>query len=326
MPYKVNSCFNDFNKNIINLDANQVLKASNSRNALIESIHFLSSNGLIPQSYPEKDIPFGSFARKTKIQPLDDIDLLICFKGCGGTWNYNDEGSISIIMPETAYILNNLCDDGHKLNSRRLIEKIKNELSRIQYYKKAELHRNKEAVTLQLSSYTWNFDIVPCFYATDDFYLIPDGNGNWKKTDPRIDQKKTTEINTLKNGKVLQLIRTMKYWKNIWWSSVPSYMFEQMILNISTSMEFNQSFSRQICTSLNSLSFQILNSVPDPKSMQGNLNTFDKDTKENLSRIALDNYNIANNARIKEITEIYQKEAIELWGTIFGKEFPGYGV
>lgn len=148
--------------------------------------------------------------------------------------------------------------------------------------------------------------------------------GIGKKTDPRIDQNRTTKINILNNGKVLQLIRTMKYWKNIYWSSVSSYMFEQMILNISTLMDFNQSFSRQICVSLNNLSNQILNSVPDPKNMQGNLNTFDYETKKSLSNKAFECFMIANDAWIKEI-ENSQKEAIELWGTIFGNEFPIYG-
>lgn len=48
-------------------------------------------------------------------------------------------------------------------------------------YSKAEMHKNQEAATLKMKSYTWNFDIVPCFYAKENFYLIPDGSGNWKK-------------------------------------------------------------------------------------------------------------------------------------------------
>jgi hypothetical protein len=72
---------------------------------------------------------------------------------------------------------------------------IKNQSS-LRDYNKAEMHRNQEAVTLQLKSYEWNYDIIPCFYANDDFYLIPDGNGNWKKTDPRIDAQRMTTVDT----------------------------------------------------------------------------------------------------------------------------------
>ncbi|MFN2423862.1 MAG: hypothetical protein ABR572_08815, partial [Cryomorphaceae bacterium] len=31
-----------------------------------------------PNDYPDKHIKFGSFARNTKIRPLDDIDLMYC--------------------------------------------------------------------------------------------------------------------------------------------------------------------------------------------------------------------------------------------------------
>ena len=57
------------------------------------------------------------------------------------------------------------------------------------------MHRNMQAITLQLSSYPWNFDIVSCFYTDAGFYLIPNGYGKWEKTDPRIDNKRTTRIN-----------------------------------------------------------------------------------------------------------------------------------
>ena len=29
--------------------------------------------------------------------------------------------------------------------------------------RKIEMHKNQEALTLQLKSYPWNFDIIPCF-------------------------------------------------------------------------------------------------------------------------------------------------------------------
>ena len=44
-------------------------------------------------------------------------------------------------------------------------------------------------------------------------YLIPDGNGNWKKTDPRIDAANVTNLNQQHNGNILKVIRLAKYWQ-----------------------------------------------------------------------------------------------------------------
>jgi len=325
MPYTVNTCFEYFNKNVVNLESDQVSTARTSRDTLIESMHSLSDRGLLPVSYVEKDIAYGSFARKTKIRPLDDIDLMICYNGCGGTWQYINHGqTIAINMPEGAKILGELRNDDGTLNSRKLIEKIKGELKEVRHYKKAEIHRNLEAVTLQLGSYPWNFDIVPCFYASNDFYLIPDGYGNWKKTDPRIDQERVTEVNRAKDGQLLQVIRTMKYWKKRWWSNVGSYLFEQMIINNSLYIDYNQQFSQIIAVMLNQLSSTIWGSVQDPKGMQGDLNQFDIETRQNLSSIAQQSYAIANDSRIKEMWG-NNSAAIDKWREVFGIEFPQYG-
>lgn len=326
MPYTVKSCFDYFNENVVNLDHDQVPIARTSRDTLFGSLHSLSDRGLIPSSYGEMDVSFGSFSRSTKIRPLDDIDLMVCFSGCGGTWKYVEDGSsIAITMPSLVPILSDLRNDDGALNSRKVLEKIKSQLSEVRFYKKAELHRNQEAATLQLTSYDWNFDIVPCFYTTDGFYLIPDGNGNWKKTDPRKDQKRITAINQIKDGKVLQLVRTMKYWKSIWWPSVSSYMLEQMIINLSLLMEFGQPFSQLVCATLNYLSSAILNSVADPKGMQGDLNQLKMEERQRLSQIATRCFSIANDARVQETAYSNQLEAIEKWRNIFGKEFPQYG-
>ncbi|GHL16875.1 hypothetical protein ECZU23_53180 [Escherichia coli] len=39
-----------------------------------------------PVSFPAIHIAFGSFARRTKIRPLDDIDLMFGLTGQGATY------------------------------------------------------------------------------------------------------------------------------------------------------------------------------------------------------------------------------------------------
>ncbi|MBL1704914.1 nucleotidyltransferase, partial [Klebsiella pneumoniae] len=102
-------------------------------------------------------IGFGSFRRRTKIRPLDDIDLMLVFTGEGTTYTeYADK--IVLNVPEDADKLRKLVNDDGTLNSIRVIEKIKSSLSIIPQYKKAEIHRRQEATTLELSTYDWVFD------------------------------------------------------------------------------------------------------------------------------------------------------------------------
>lgn len=203
MATTVNNAFSEFLKNTVNLEADKTTLARASRDNLITKIKELSCDRDFITLYDDKILRFGSFERRTKIRPIDDIDLMICMSA-EGKRTYTEIG-------DTIYI--NGCDTDSDnglltsnttyLNSTKVINRFISKLRALNDYKKAEMHKNHEAATLQLKSYTWNFDIVPCFYASDNFYLIPDGDGNWKKTDPRIDNERTTNINQKHNGKLL---------------------------------------------------------------------------------------------------------------------------
>ena len=170
MAYTVNSSFEDFMRDPVNLDPEQTTTARASRDWLVRKIEDLANNERIPPLYNGTNhLFFGSFARNTKIRPLDDIDIMIVFDAHGCTTD--DVTKITrktypiYVNNSHAKLLPDYCD-GNVLNSRKMIEAIKRELGAIPSYSKADIHRNQEAVTLQLSSYEWNFDIVPCFCTT----------------------------------------------------------------------------------------------------------------------------------------------------------------
>lgn len=98
-------------------------------------------------------------------------------------------------------------DDG-TLNSTQVANKFKNELKNVREYARSDVRRNGEAVVLNLRSKVWSFDVVPCFYTAKEnngrqYYLIPNGNGNWKKTDPTWDKERVTTANQGKDGRLL---------------------------------------------------------------------------------------------------------------------------
>lgn len=329
MPYSVSACFDKFRKEVVDLDPAQVSLARSSRDFVLSNITRLSSEGALPNVLAEYCLNFGSFARRTKVRPLDDIDMMICYDGSCGVYDTIKKNELyHIRFTDYHPFFDDLRnDDGRTLNSRKVINQLIGALSGVEKYSKAEMHRRGEAATLQLSSYPWNFDIVPCFYTAQQFYLIPDGQGNWKNTDPRIDRKRVTICDQRHSGLLTPLIRFMKYWKELkWGDAVSSYMFEQMVLDSTESdpMPLGINWKTRVERVLHYLTDAIKAPVIDPKGIQGDLNDLDTETKKHLSEIANISW-IASYTSFKKEREGDINDAIRLWRSVFGDKFPEYG-
>ena len=328
MAKNVNGAFTEFNTNFVNLDSKETPIARSSRDWLMGQLENLPNKVAdFPKLYEGMHIKFGSFARNTKIRPLDDIDLILAFSAQSSTHTIISDGKNYILnVPEEAKKLRKLCNDDNTLNSIKLVNKIVSSLDEIEHYKLAKKHRRQEAATLQLNSYDWNFDIVPAFYTKTGHYLIPDGSGGWKATDPRIDQKKTTDINQKHDGNILQLIRTLKYWnKRAKMPEIPSYLFESLVLNyFDSKTEISKWIDVNLINFWLNLKTTILNSVSDPKGFQDDLNTLSNEDKLKISNKARDTYNKGAEAYRIETKEKDQEKAIKKWAEIFGNDFPEF--
>ncbi|URC14825.1 hypothetical protein [Flavobacterium sp. B183] len=326
MAKTVDTAFSVFNIETVNLNSDRTTKANSSRDWLWGQLNTLDgkTNLDFPFKYEAKHIKYGSFARKTKIRELDDIDIMFCLISNGAT--YLKSGEIYYIQtPNAGERLKKLSDDDI-LNSRKVVNKFKNSLTQIEHYKSAEIHSRGEAATLNLQSYEWVFDIVPCFYTDTELYLIPDGNGNWKSTDPRIDQNLVTSTNQKYDGKALQLIRTLKYWNRHNSShTIGSYLYEQIVLNfINSRFELSQWIDFNLRDFFNYLSINIYYIVNDPKGIQGNLNSLTYEQQKSISDKATWAYNKAIEGINAETQEKDQEKAINRWREIFGNKFPTY--
>ncbi|MBP2112513.1 nucleotidyltransferase [Paenibacillus silagei] len=331
MATTVNNAFSEFMKNYVNLDSDETLIARGSRDWLIKQIdNFDSQDGFL-KLYNDIDIYFGSFARRTKIRELDDIDLMIGLGGQGSTYSEDYFGKIEIIVPSSASDLYSLChEDSDKLNSRKVINRFIRGLKNVPQYEKADIKRNNEAATLKLKTYSWVFDIVPCFFTSNDsfgrtYYIIPDGKGNWKKTDPRKDRDNVTRINQKHNGNVMNVIRLIKYWnKRATMPTMGSYLLECLLLSYFDNNTNVSSFiDLEIPGVFLHIYTAIFNDVQDPKNIQGNLNQLSHEDKQKISNRAYADYTKALEARKAE-NEGDHALSIRKWGEIFGSNFPKY--
>lgn len=332
MAKTVIEAFNEFMADTVNLDPEKTTKARSSRDWLVGQIAtFPDKDERFPYIYTEKNIFYGSFTRRTKKRPLDDIDMMICLKANGCTYcEYYDR--IEMTVPDTATrFLDYRNEETSILNSRKLINAFVRKLSDVPQYKSAGVKRNLEAATLNLTSYDWVFDIVPCFFTTPEsdgrtFYLIPDGNGNWKKTDPRLDSEKLSKLNKTHEGNLLNVIRAVKYWNNRpTMPTMGSYLLENMNLDYYSeqSTVASKYVDREIEKVLIEIHRRVYNPVNDPKNIQGNLNNLSLDDKKKISDRAYQDYSKAYDARQLEIAKNY-KDSINKWIEIFGDKFPKY--
>ena len=326
MASTVNTAFEEFLEDTVRLEKNQTAIARSSRDNLISNLNGFSGDNDFFTLLPDCHLKYGSFARRTKIRPLDDIDLMICISAQGRS--YMRSGNTYYInglkSDNTNGLLNN---ETNYLNSTKVINRFINKLSVLNDYSKAEMHKNQEVATLKLKSYDWNFDIVPCWYMDIDKFLIPDGSGNWKVTDPRIDNLRTTEINQKHKGKILDVIRIMKYWNNRAITyTMGSYLLECMILDVYVDKNEQDNYwvDLEFRDLLKALSSKIMYSVYDPKGIQGDLNTFSYTEKLKISDALLKAYMKACEASKLEMTYKDQKAAISKWGEVLGDAFPDY--
>lgn len=238
MPNTVNACFSQYRELRVDLDREETQKARRSRDFLKDQISLLAkTRDDFPKTTGDYQA-FGSFARNTKVRPLDDIDIMVILNG-SNTTAYRSSSSVYTyrLQADRSSYLWPFIDDYGYVNSTRILNRFKEGLSSIINYRSADINKRMQAVVLNLTSYAWSFDIVPAVpigqHGTTDYYLIPDGKGNWIRTDPRRDQTHITSANQDHNSNLIPLIRLLKYWNMKHYSSpkIGSYYLETMIIN-----------------------------------------------------------------------------------------------
>lgn len=327
MAKTVNQAFDDFMNHVVNLDAEKTRTAKSSRDNLISNIKSFSGNDDFFVSYDKMILNFGSFARRTKSRPLDDIDIMLCLSA-EGTRTYYERGDAIFINGSDLDRKNGLLDHSYNLNSTKVINRFIKKLEKLHDYRSAKMHKDMEAATLQLKSYEWNFDIVPCFYTVNGFYLIPDGKGNWQKTDPRIDRDRVSELNQKFNGNLLNLIRLIKYWNKVNSAkTIDSYMIEAMVLDRYDILPVSQNtwcIDYEFKETMRYLYNNIVKPVYDPKGIQGDLNKLKYSEMVSVQRVMWNTYLIAEDAVYFKNYENSHELSIKKWKEIFGDEFPDY--
>lgn len=347
MAKTVNIAFSEFLSNSVNVLSADSDTAKKSRDWLFEQIGFICNKGYFLKSAQQFNITFGSFSRKTKIKPLDDVDIIIGLNGgdleiCGNTWNdislkVKSECQDSLILGLSDKPISWSTDK--YLNSNKVKNKLVSALGNISQYENAEIHARGAAVTLKLKSYEWTYDIVPAFYYSGNqhnnpYFIIPNGKGKWQKTNPKLEQDRVTRLNKKFNGTVLETIRLVKYWnRRGQMPNITSYVLETIVLDYFDQTSNNRTTDDKTYDwvdihfrdALIYISNNIMSSVQDTKKIQGNINDLEWQQQNKIQQRSYNDSQKSRDAVIAEIDEKDMKKSINLWRDILGNEFPNYG-
>ena len=333
MAYTVANAFNIFRSTEVDLSADVTKTARSSRDFLLQQINGTAADD---KTFPRLGggyISFGSFARSTKTRPLDDIDLLLLLNGHGTESNVSpsDNYTYWLKIKEQAAPLALFPDDHGYVNSTKVLNKIKSGLSDIRKYKKADIKKNMEAVTLSLPSYDWVFDIVPAVPIGDAkggiaYYLIPNGKGDWKRTDPRIDSANCSQVDLRHNKLFRPTVRLLKYWNTRPIApALPSYYLETLAFRVFSAITAISSLQIGIERFFKNVYPHIWTSCPDPKGLGPPLDAdITSETKKKVSEAIIEAGKFAGYALMYERQGNHEK-AIYWWRLVFGEGFPKYG-
>jgi len=165
-----------------------------------------------------------SYSRRTKIKPIDDLDIIFKLKAWNTTfWESSESWRYYVTINswfENSHPLRNFTNYNYSdgkyyispiMITNKMVEKIKETYSTTPYIK-----RNWECVTVNLSSYELTIDCTPYIWVTDESYiLIPAWWNNlyWKKTNPENDIEVTNKLNSSEcyDWKYKWVIKLMKY-------------------------------------------------------------------------------------------------------------------
>lgn len=330
MPKTVKAAFDIFRADVVDLDPDQTKVARKSRDHLLVQLCELSaSESSFPKFTGGREL-FGSFARNTKIRPLDDIDLMPILDATGLSLVWNGTAARIQVAQETA-ALAPWADDAGYVNSRRVLNAIKSGLATLSTYSNADLHRNLQAVTLKLSSYTWNFDLVPSIGVHNatgdtDYFLIPDGQGEWMQSDPRNAQELVTQVNQAHAGQFVPAMRLLKFWKlKRGFGSIGSFAFETFAASVFQDMGQHPSIHLAFGCFFDKAPNHVFTSWSDPAGFSGDLASGVSVETKNLLHEKLKDASMVANSAYRDESDGNHDAAIAKWRAHLGEDFPTYG-
>jgi hypothetical protein len=240
----------------------------------------------------------GSYARHTKIHPLNDIDVMLV------------RNSQRVGLAASGGIFPNQALD-ELFNSAKTA-----------FPNGATINRQSRSVGLTFSSLDFGFDLIPAWLRQPSGYWIPDlDTASWVPTDPQAHERLMTGANERTGGLLKPIVKMAKHWSRRNFDLLRSFHIELICESISRTNRL-ESFQIGVATVLVCLPNFIGTEMLDP--VYG-LTRVDKilpaaQLSQLQSRV---NYDAQNAIRAVQLERSgSHADAIQQWKHIFVRDFP----
>ena len=333
MANSVHGAFTVFRRDSVDLDPDQVKLARASRDDLQQQITSLPSKESTFPALSGRYIAAGSFARKTQIQPLDDLDIFVILRGGGMTAHAapGPVGTYHLDPGSASSPLSRLTDaDGH-ISPTRALTTFKTALHQVTSYETADITRNGGAIRLKLFTAPWHFDLVPAVDVIAGpggvgFFLMPNGQGAYRCADPQKEADASTLANQRHHALLLPLIRLIRYWNHRpGCPTLAAYYLETIVLKSFAAHAPLTSLPEGLQTFFQLAPGALWAPCPDPKGLGPPLDEeIDRQTKQ---QVALAMQSAAHTAQRALLADQHghTRAALQAWRHLFGSAFPPYG-
>ena len=225
----------------IQLNKDDIISSAKSREWFLTRIeNVIASRSNEPVLYKPKFVYFGSYFKGTKVQVVDEYDVLVVIDSNTG---YYYSGDVTIGSGMGVASPNHKYDDKYKksdntgVSPAKMLNWLRGVVKEVTDAFGGEApERNGQAVTAIIKSQNLKIDLVPAgiFTRNSDgttFYNIPDGSkdNSWIITSPEIDIKAINDVAKAKDN-FRNIVRLAKRIKDRYNFLVPSFAIEAAIV------------------------------------------------------------------------------------------------
>jgi hypothetical protein len=158
----------------------------------------------------------GSYARYTKIHPLNDIDVMLVRNAA--RVGLVTSGGIPAVqaLDDVVGAARNAFPNG------------------------AKIARQSRSVNIAFADLDFGFDLIPAWLRQPNGYWIPDGDtGSWMPTDPQAHERLVTQANDRTEGRLKPIIKMVKHWSRNNYDLLRSFHIELICENISRTVSLD---------------------------------------------------------------------------------------
>ena len=333
MTPSVHGAFTAFRRDRVDLDPAQVKLARASRDDLQRQITLLPGTNASFPALSGRYGAAGSFARRTTIQPLDALEVLVILRGGGMTAHAAPDslGTYHLDPGSTLSPLSRLTDASGQISSKRVLDAFTRALPQVASYETAESKRDGAAVRLKLTTAPWHFDLVPAVDVIAGpggvgFFLMANGQGAYRRADPQKEADASTLANQRHHLLLLPLIRLIKYWnQGPDCPTLAAYYLETIAQKSFAVQAPLTSLPEGLKTFFQQAPSALWVSCPDPKGFGPPLDEeIDWQTKQQVVS-AMQHAALAAQRAVLADQQGHTSVALQEWRHLFGSTFPPYG-